>query len=118
MLFDKIRNRVIKTYNKDHNYIQQAKEVVKISLEEHGLGGCSDDLINFYTLLVLTEGSWTALTDEDIHDAWSVWQNISNPDHKSIVRFKYLEPDIKKLDAPYTNALNDAASILFGGEVW
>ena len=61
------------------NYIQKARSILaeKIDVEE--------DLLDVYTLLVFTTGSDTELVD--VHEAWAIWKNKTDPSHKSLVPF-------------------------------
>ena len=79
------------------NYIQKIKEELQkyINVE--------DDLLDLYTLLVLIKGKET--TWKDVHDAWAVWKNKTIPDHKSLIPFEQLTPEIQQLDDEYTKAI-------------
>ena len=83
------------------NYIQQTKHELQKHME------CEDDLVDLYNLLVWVLGEST--TWEDVHNAWSVWQNKTNPSHKSLVPFDELSEETQKLDAEYANAIKTVA---------
>jgi hypothetical protein len=80
------------------NYIDEARIRLRIELP-----GIDDDLLDLYVLLILTRGQNTTL--EDIHDAWSVWRSRTQPDHRSVVPFKELAPDVQELDRKYAKAV-------------
>lgn len=87
------------------NYIDEVR--VRLFAE---LPGISDELLDLYALLVLTRGQNTTL--EDIHDAWSVWRSHTRPDHKSLVPFKELTPEVQELDRKYCAAVIYVAASL------
>jgi hypothetical protein len=65
------------------------------------------ELLDVYALLVLTKGTET--TSENVHDAWSVWQNNVNPTHKSLLPFKSLTKEIQELDDEYRDKIHYVA---------
>lgn len=83
------------------NYIQQTKERLskKIDVE--------NDLLDLYTLIVFLKGKTATL--EDIHDAWSIWRNNTKPDHKSLIPFDELSPEIQELDREYMLAIHETS---------
>jgi len=83
---------------KNMNYIQKTKKILskKIDVE--------NDLLNLYTLLVFSKAGNATL--EDIHDAWSIWRNETNPDHKSLIPFSELTAEVQEMDREYTEAIN------------
>lgn len=84
------------------NYVSR----VLVQLAE-ALPDCDDDLLRLYTLLALTKG--TATTLRDVHDAWAVWRNATNPEHRSLVDFEELDHTVQELDRPYRDAIHAAA---------
>ncbi len=83
------------------NYIEKARSILaeKIDVES--------DLLDLYTLLVFVKGKHTRL--EDVHDAWAIWRNKTNPSHKSLIPFKELDLDVQDLDQEYTLAIRQTA---------
>lgn len=67
-----------------------------------------DELFNSYAVLALSKG--TAVTNEDVHDAWSAWATKFDPDNKSLVPFSKLPPETQKSDTPFTQAIREIAS--------
>lgn len=84
------------------NYADAALE----ALERHS-PGLDPGLRQLYALLALTRGKNTTLAD--VHDAWSLWRTATNPDHTSIVVFDELERAVQNLDAPFRDAIAQAA---------
>ena|SRR5271170_4498946 len=68
------------------------------------LPDCDADLLRYYTLLALTRGMNTSL--ENVHDAWSAWRTVTKPDHKSLIPFKDLTPEIQEYYRKYMDAIH------------
>lgn len=67
------------------------------------LGDCDVELLRLYALLALVKGA--AVTDEDVHHAWSAWTAARRPDHRSLVPFGDLAPEVQALDTRYAEAI-------------
>lgn len=91
------------------NYIQKVEDLLEEKLKFRGT--IYEDLLGHYALLVLTVGE--NCTKQHVHDAWSVWQNKKQPEHRSIKPFEKLDKDVQSLDEPYKQAVIDVATILF-----
>lgn len=85
------------------NYVQD----VTADLAQR-LPSCPPDLLEMYAQLVLTTGVITTL--EDVHQAWSVWRNRTDPTHRSLVPFADLAPEVQELDRPYADAIRQVAA--------
>ena len=83
------------------NYIQEVRRVLSEKID------VDSDLLSLYALLVFTRGAH--VTWEDVHDAWSIWKDRTNPEHKSIVPFDELSDEVKKMDQEYANAIKMTA---------
>jgi len=83
------------------NYIQEVKEMLDEKLKMSGTE--YEDLLEVYTLLVLIKG--IDCTNEDVHDAWSVWQNKIDPTHQSLTFFEGLTEEVQELDSKYRDAI-------------
>lgn len=70
------------------------------------------DLLRYYALLVLVLGVNT--TEEDVHDAWSVWRTATDPDHRSLVRFSELTAQVQAMDTKYVLAIRSVAQETWG----
>ncbi len=88
------------------NYVQRARNIL---IEEVG-DTLEEGLADLYALLLFSRGS--EVTAEEVHDAWSLWRDRSKPDHKSLIPFAELEPDVQRLDDRYVNAIKRAAQRL------
>ena len=69
-----------------------------------------EDLLDVYALLVLIVGE--NCTNEHIHDAWSVWQNNTDPEHRSLITFNQLTKEVQDLDEPYRQAVIKVAKLI------
>lgn len=67
-----------------------------------------DELFNSYAVLALSKG--TAVTNEDVHDAWSAWATKFDPDNKSLLPFSELPAEVQKSDTPFTKAIREVSS--------
>lgn len=89
------------------NYIQKVQDELEKRLKMRGTP--YEGLLETYCLLVLTVGN--SCTQEHIHDAWSVWQNKTQPDHHSLKPFNELTKEVQELDEPYRLAVVEVASL-------
>jgi len=90
------------------NYINKTKDLLEEELKMKGTS--YEDLLDVYALLVLTVGE--NCTNEHIHNAWSVWQNKTQPEHKSLKPFKKLTKEIQDLDELYRQAVLKVARLI------
>lgn len=95
----------------DETYIRDLAQQIrskfdKSELPDKGL----DELFNSYAVLALSKG--TAVTNEDVHDAWSAWAAKFDPDNESLVPFDELPVETQKSDTPFTKAIREVAASL------
>lgn len=76
----------------------------------HLLPDCPEGLLPFYVLLTLVKGDGT--TPRDVHDAWAAWKAPVEPDHRYLVPFTDLPPEIQEYDHPPAAAIWVAAERL------
>lgn len=86
------------------NYVQKARNILSTKID------VELELLDLYTLLVLTKGLNT--TEIDVHDAWSVWCNKNNGGHFSLIPFDELSPEVQAKDSEYCDAIVSTAKIL------
>jgi hypothetical protein len=90
------------------NYVDAAAERVKRELApDLRPGERGEELYRLYGLLVLVKGQECTL--EDVHDAWSTWMTIEQPDHDALVPFDDLSLEAQEKDRPYLSAIKRAA---------
>jgi len=66
----------------------------------------SASLFRIYAVLALAKGS--AVTAEDVHNAWVAWMSDRDPDHPSIRPFDQLPSDVQTQDEPFVDAIRAA----------
>ncbi|MEV7862960.1 hypothetical protein AB0O86_30165 [Streptomyces hirsutus] len=67
----------------------------------------SDDLFRLYAVLLKVKGE--QVSEEDVHDAWSAWMQTIDSSHDALVPFADLTPETRAADAPYAEAIREAA---------
>ena len=72
----------------------------------------TDLLFVLYAVLLRAKGTGTSL--EDVHNAWSAWMIAKGQDHRSLVPFDALGPDVRDEDQPYLEAIHKASRIKAG----
>jgi hypothetical protein len=90
------------------NYIDRLATEIQQTADPDG---AKDDLplYRIYALLCLAVGHNT--TARDVHDAWSVWQAGIDPNHRSLIPFEALLPEVQRLDEEYVDAIHQASTI-------
>ena len=83
------------------NYVEEIRELLSKKIK------VNNNLLNLYSLLVLTKGENVTL--EDAHDAWSLDRNRIFPEHKSLIPFKELSYEVQQKDFPYVKAIREVA---------
>jgi len=82
------------------NYIEEIKKALD---KELNMGEEYKGLLDVYALLVFVKGE--ECTSRDVHNAWSVWQNKTEPDHRSLIPFDDLTKEVQDLDDEYRDAI-------------
>jgi hypothetical protein len=86
------------------NYVQQVKDALT---EFHP--NLAPELLDVYALLVLVRAEDVTL--KDVHDAWSVWKNQHRADHRSLIPFEKLSPEVQAMDEKYAQSIRIVATI-------
>ncbi|ASR75579.1 hypothetical protein SEA_MILDRED21_221 [Streptomyces phage Mildred21] len=86
------------------NYVQKIKDALS---QLHPR--MDSELLDVYALLVLVKGEEVTL--KDVHDAWSVWKNNIRPDHRSLIEFDELTPEVQALDQRYADSIETVAKV-------
>lgn len=79
------------------------------------LPGCDAALLDLYTLLAVEFGPYTDLVH--VHNAWSVWRNRTQPEHRSLIPFPYLVREVQELDRPHVEAIHAAVRNVYQRQV-
>jgi hypothetical protein len=64
-------------------------------------------LFRLYALLLLAKG--TAVTAFDVHNAWAVWMQETDPGHPALRPFEELDPAARASDEPFVAAIKSVA---------
>jgi len=93
------------------NYISDMAEQIRRKVPPEMLPeGDTDLLFLMYAVLALTVGE--DVRAEDVHDTWSAWMSYRDPSHESIKPFAQLDPQMKKTDQPFVDAIKKVATQL------
>ena len=88
------------------NYMLKRAAILKEELNQE----LPEVLFSCYLdLACVSASTGVPITNEAIHDAWSIWKNTVDNTHKSIIPYNQLSIEIQELDTPYTDAVNRAA---------
>lgn len=82
------------------NYVQRFMSRLSAKLPD-----CEPELLRSYAVLGLLFGACVAC--RDVHTAWAVWRNATQPEHPSIVPFEQLSLETQALDEPYVTAIQE-----------
>ncbi len=89
-------------------YVDDIAQEIRALLSEEQIPPHSDDLFRTYAVLVLALG--VAVTDADVHAAWSAWMVRREADHEALVPYDELPDDVQLMDRPYRDAIRKVAS--------
>jgi hypothetical protein len=84
-----------------------ADELGPEALPEHER---TQQLLRSYAVLARAKG--TAVTPEDIHDAWVAWMAEIEPDHEALKPYAALDDQTRREDEPFVAAVRAVAARL------
>ena len=90
------------------NYIQGVQDLLENEFKMKGTD--YEELLEVYGLLVLTVGD--NCTNENVHDAWAIWKNKTQPNHRLLIQFNELTKEAQDLDEPYRQAIIKVSKLL------
>ena len=90
------------------NYIDRIAKIIGNECDMSMEDASSGHLLRNYALLCICRGA--ATSNRDVHDAWSAWCAEYRPNHKSLIPYDDLSPEIQELDTKYRNAIREVAS--------
>jgi hypothetical protein len=61
-----------------------------------------------YAVLLLAKGS--AVSTEDVHNAWVAWASTYNPESQHLIPFNDLPPSVQQRDEPFAAAIRAVAA--------
>jgi hypothetical protein len=70
-------------------------------------GGDTGLLFRLYALLALVKG--TAVTPCDVHNAWAIWMQETDPGHPAIRPYGELDASTQAADEPFVAAIGAVA---------
>lgn len=68
--------------------------------------GDTELLFRLYAVLMLAKGP--NVTTADVHNAWTVWMQASDPKHEALQPFDELDGERQAADEPYVEAIRAA----------
>lgn len=92
-------------------YIEEIAQAIHLEAHpDEPLDNAERGLYLIYAVLALTIGQ--DVTREHVHDAWSAWRSMAEPDHESIQPFHQLSASVQKEDQPFVAAIRAVAGRL------
>jgi hypothetical protein len=70
-----------------------------------------DDEALFLGYAVLMRAKGVDCTAADVHDTWAAWMLGRDPQHRALMPFGDLPPDVQQQDLPYLHAVHAAARV-------
>lgn len=90
------------------NYLDKLASEIQRTAEPESVPPDDDlPLYRLYALLCLVKGS--AVTDEDVHNAWAAWASDHDPDSQHLKPFKELSLSVQRKDVMYVDAIHQVA---------
>jgi len=91
------------------NYLDALAASIRREVPSDSLpDGDTADLFRFYAVLALVRG--TAVTREDVHNAWAAWMSASEPTHEAIKPYDELTRDVQREDQVFVDAIRKVTS--------
>ena len=92
-------------------YLDELAAEIEQRVPQHILpDGDTRALFRLYSLLALVKG--TDVTAADVHNAWAIWMEQRDPNHRSIIPFGQLDAKTQASDEPFAEAIRAAAERL------
>mgnify|MGYP001189163049 CR=1 FL=1 len=93
------------------NYLTELAKAIRLQVDSRFVPeGDTDSLFRLYALLALAKG--TAVTAEDVHNAWAAWMSDRDPTHTAILPYDALRPDLRREDRPFVEAIREISASL------
>lgn len=91
-------------------YIEEIAEEIRAELGPDQLPneGDPDSLLRAYAVLARSKGS--AVSAEDVHDAWAAWMIDIDPSHSALRPYRELDEETRSEDAPFLKAISAVAA--------
>ena len=89
------------------SYLDSISSVIREELHESSSDSTPAGLVRLYAVLLLAKGR--EVNADDVHNVWSAWMQLTEPDHRDIRPFDELDEQTKAADAPFVAAIRRAA---------
>lgn len=87
------------------NYLDKIAAEIQRTADPHAMPPDEDlPLYRLYAVLLLAKGS--AVTLEDVHNAWVAWASDHDPENRRILPFKELSLSVQHKDQAYVDAIH------------
>jgi len=95
----------------DKSYTDEIASKIRLLIDPSKLPADGlDELFDSYALLALSKGS--DVTNEDVHDAWSIWASKFDSNNPSIKPYDELDTETKSEDTIFTDAIRKVSKSL------
>ena len=92
------------------NYIERDAELIRQQIPDGTeIPPQSEALFRTYAVLMRAKGTNTCC--EDVHDAWTAWISETDSDHEAARPFDQLDAETRSADAPFLQAIIQAARV-------
>lgn len=91
------------------NYLTELGKAIQREVDSSFLpDGDTTSLFRLYAVLALAKG--TAVTGEDVHNAWAAWMSDQDITHESIRPYHQLPSHVQREDQVFVDAIRKVAS--------
>lgn len=87
-------------------YLEKVAQEIGQRVPDNLMPPDAHGLLLMYAVLARAKG--TAVTAEDVHDAWAAWMIMRGEDHPAVRPFSELSADVRREDEPFVSAIHDA----------
>lgn len=92
----------------DENYVAEVASKIREIVDSKSFPAeGAEQLFMSYALLALAKG--IEVTNEDVHDAWSIWASEHDPNSSSLVPFDELDLETQGQDTRFRDAIISVA---------
>lgn len=91
------------------SYIETARDILREELNKVGKGDQETVFENGYLLLAMVSDGENDITEQDVHDVWSIVRMVNRPWHQDLIPFPELDPAVAAYDKPFLVAIKNAA---------
>ncbi|WP_446430668.1 DUF7701 domain-containing protein [Polymorphospora lycopeni] len=92
------------------NYLRRLAQLIRDEIPTRSVPSNFDTEPLFLTYAVLLRARGTAVTAQDVHNAWVAWMLTCDPNHEALVPYEDLPPDVARQDDKYVEAIRRVAA--------